>query len=126
MFTSNFATAGANPNAVCISRGAPPFYKGPKYMPLAPSWELLKSAKTLGPEEWDSLYEQSVLGRLSAEKVAADLGENAVMLCWEKAGEWCHRVLVARWLERECGILVPEYEKPAAPVTVPLFSGTEG
>ena len=33
-------------------------------------------------------------------KVLEDLGgDNFVMLCWEKPGEFCHRTLVGKWLE---------------------------
>jgi uncharacterized protein (DUF488 family) len=32
-------------------------------------------------------------------------------LCHEKAGEFCHRRLIADWLNRELGIEVPELGK---------------
>jgi hypothetical protein len=43
------------------------------------------------------------------------------MLCWEAPGEFCHRRLVAEWLEGELGIQVPEWklEQPDVPV-IPL------
>lgn len=37
------------------------------------------------------------------------LGENALLLCWEKPGDACHRRFVAEWLEAALGIEIPEY-----------------
>lgn len=52
---------------------------------------------------------EDVLSKLDAQEVFNKLGERAIMICYEKPGEFCHRRLVARWLETELGILVPEY-----------------
>jgi len=43
--TSNFATSAKHPDAVAISRGVPRFYKGRRYMALAPPAWLLKAKK---------------------------------------------------------------------------------
>jgi hypothetical protein len=40
--------------------------------------------------------------------VVEDLGEDAIMLCWEAPGEYCHRRQAVGWLETELGIVVPE------------------
>jgi hypothetical protein len=37
------------------------------------------------------------------------LGENAVLLCWEKPWDACHRCLVAEWLEAALGLEIPEH-----------------
>jgi len=42
--------------------------------------------------------------------VYEELGENAVLLCWEKDG-FCHRHLVADWLQEKLGIEIKEYVK---------------
>ena len=41
--TSNFAKSAKHPEAVAISWGVPRFYKGRRYMPLAPPAWLLKA-----------------------------------------------------------------------------------
>jgi uncharacterized protein (DUF488 family) len=48
------------------------------------------------------------LSKLDPQKVFSDLGQDAILLCWEKPGEDCHRRLVAEWLEGLLGIKVPE------------------
>lgn len=79
--------------------------------------------KTLAPGSWFNsvstsryieLYEQEILGKLDARQVWNELhtlagGQEPVLLCWEKTGEFCHRQLVARWFRRELNILVDEY-----------------
>ncbi len=36
------------------------------------------------------------------------LGEDAIILCWEKSGKFCHRYLVARWIEKYLNIDIKE------------------
>jgi len=58
--------------------------------------------------EFDQQFAE-ILAGLDARKVVADLGDDAILLCWEKVGEPCHRRTVAEWIEVETGIVVPEY-----------------
>jgi hypothetical protein len=46
---------------------------------------------------------------LPPERSSQTLGENAVLLCWEKPRDACHRRLVAEWFEHRLGIEVPEF-----------------
>jgi len=92
-------------NAVAISQGIPEWYKGRVYKDLAPSWNLVKIKDA---EEYTRRYKEEVLNRLDPKKVYKDLGDDAILLCWEKPGEFCHRRLVAEWLEETLGIKVPE------------------
>ena len=48
------------------------------------------------------------LSKLDPATVYADLGEDAVLLCWEEnSGAFCHRRRVAEWLGETLGVLVP-------------------
>jgi hypothetical protein len=49
-----------------------------------------------------------ILAKLDPAEIYQTLGENAVLLCWEKPGDACHRRLVAEWFERCLGVEVPE------------------
>lgn len=88
---------------VGISVGRPRWYKGPGYEPLFPTRAMLK----MPIEEYDRRYHE-ILANLDPQQVFEDLGENAVMLCWEKPNVRCHRRLVAEWLENALGITIPE------------------
>jgi uncharacterized protein YeaO (DUF488 family) len=110
MQTSNFARSGSHPKAVAISRSQPRGWTGRAYEPLAPSWRLVQEAKSgaIDDDEYTRRYREEVLSKLDPATVYADLGEDAVLLCWENSGAFCHRRLVAEWFEEELGVLVPE------------------
>ncbi len=118
--TSNFAISGADPRAVSIARGNPRAYRGKRYIRLAPTWAMLKLDETTYRIQF-----AEILAQLDPQQVFNDLvelaGPDAILLCWEKAGRFCHRRLVAGWLESNLGIQVPELERdepedPAIPL----------
>ena len=88
---------------VCISVGKPRWYSGRLYPPLYPTRKMLK----MSIEQYNLLYDE-ILSKLDPQQVFDELGENSVMLCWEKPGILCHRRRVAEWLEQHLGIVVPE------------------
>jgi hypothetical protein len=107
MFTSNYArakrlTPGLKP--ISISIKPPRWWKGAHYPPLCPSREMLKMARA----EYDANFAE-ILAKLDPQKVFDDLGENAVLLCYESPDVWCHRRLCAEFLESALGIIVPEF-----------------
>ena len=53
-------------------------------------------------------YYDEILNMLNPRKVFDEIGENSILLCYEKSGKFCHRRLVADWIEKELGIEVPE------------------
>lgn len=107
IFTSNFKTCGNLPQAVAISLGVPRGWSGRRYTGLAPSRRLIK---IMDPETFTKLYKAEVLDQLDPMKVIRDLGgDNFILLCWEKAGEFCHRRVVAAWLRKHTGVLVDEF-----------------
>lgn len=65
-------------------------------------------------ELYKKLYTEQVLNKLDSKQVFDELGENTVLLCYEKkAGiengiATCHRRLVADWLEEKLNIKVDE------------------
>ena len=106
ILTSNFKTAGHFPRAVAISRSAPKGWRGKSYKPLAPTWNLVKITD---PTEFIRLYRAQVLNNLDPRQVLLELGgDDFIMLCWESPGEFCHRLVVAAWLQKELGLVVEE------------------
>jgi len=109
--TSNFSRAGRDPSIKCVSialyapRGYP---KVRRYPALAPTRQMLK----MGEAEYRAAY-QEILDRLDPRKVYEDLGENSILICWEAPGKFCHRRLVAEWLEKHLGVTVPELRDPS-------------
>jgi hypothetical protein len=75
----------------------------------------LKNRISNGNEEWAAneaeareRYYAKVLSRLDPQEVFEDLGEDAVLLCWEKSGTFCHRRMVADWFKDQLNIQVDE------------------
>lgn len=110
MKTSYFSKSGKDENAVAISQKVPPGYNGRTYKKLAPPWELVRKYKSGSVEEkmFEQMYRKEVLNKLDSAQVVKDLGADAVLLCWEGSDKFCHRRIVAMWLEEELGIDVKE------------------
>lgn len=90
-------------NAVSIARSCR-YWSGRTYPPLMPTWDIIKINDE---EEYERVYREKILDKLDPLEVWNDLGEDAVLLCHEseasiKSGEtFCHRRMVARWLEEQ-------------------------
>lgn len=109
MNTSNYAKNGTNPNAVSIAGRPPDWYTGRQYKKLAPKVWFFKKYKEDGDESYYiEQYRKEVLDKLDPQEVYNELGEDAILLCWEKGNEFCHRHLVADWLEEKLGIIIFE------------------
>ncbi len=121
MRTASFFTYTTGPGRTGIARWAP---RGTPVgfrvdRPLNPTAPMLKMARA----EYEPLY-QAIRARLDPRQRVEDLDRLAdphepVLLCWERppvtATVWRHRRLVAAWLERELGRVVPEVERSPRP-----------
>lgn len=95
---------------VSIARFAK-FWNGETYFKLATPAEIIKIKNK---KLYTKLYYEKVLNKLNPHEVFKELGENAVLLCYEKYADiekglaFCHRRIVAEWLENNLGIKVDE------------------
>jgi hypothetical protein len=87
--TSNFARSAKHPEAVAISQGVPRFYKGRRYMALAPPRRLLKAKD---PELFDREYRKQ-LDALDAKQVAGTL----VPMPFSSAGSHLTSGVIGGW-----------------------------
>jgi len=116
MYTGYFGAAKKYPShlrLVSIARFCR-FWQGETYIDLAPPPDLLQIKDH---ELYAKLYRERVLSRLDPNKVYANLGDSAVLLCYEKwesvrlGQSFCHRRIVAEWLEDSIeGMRVEELE----------------
>ncbi|MGH2357927.1 MAG: hypothetical protein ACRDGJ_07915 [Candidatus Limnocylindria bacterium] len=106
IWTSNYRFAGRHPNAVATSRGVPRWFTGRHYDALKP---LPFMVKIKDEARFTRLYRKKILAPLDPYKVIEELGNEAILLCWEPAGTFCHRAVVATWLKTETGLYVPEW-----------------
>jgi len=110
MQTSYFAKYKKIENAVSIALSSPKGFKGKEYKKLAPpSWLLKKYKNDNDKDFYIKAYYDEVLNNLDPDKVYKELGKDAVLLCWEKSGKFCHRYLVSEWLSHNLKICITEY-----------------
>src|SRR5262249_47957732 len=92
---------------------------------LAPGADMLTDVRAgqLSPVEFKTRYE-SRLDELDVHRLLRQLGclqadhraDGVVLLCYEdlSTGASCHRRMLAEWMQRRIGIVVPELSEPAA------------
>ena len=112
--TSYFAIKADDECAISISQGEPNFYHGLSYKPLAPPWNIIMDYKKDGNwQKYVQRYYEEVLDQLHPEEVFDNImilgGHHAVLLCWEKYPEHCHRSLVANWLNVALDLQIREF-----------------
>lgn len=100
---------------VGISGLSPDGYTGKTYKNLAPkySWWREWHDKNLSEQWYTDKYYETVLKVLNPNEVAKQLqqmGSDVVLLCFEAPGKFCHRHLVAEWLNTKTNLNVREYQ----------------
>ena len=123
IYTSYFAmtkkllNAGFD-NLVAISGSVPEFYSKQieidnrlkRCLEIAPKkdwWFDWKNGK-ISNDQFKELYYKTVLEKIDIENLLKKLGDNAVFLCYEKPGDFCHRHLFATYLKEKNGLEVVE------------------
>lgn len=117
IYTSYFANVGRLPldvHAISIAAKAPEGWAGAEYRRLAPPYEVLLDWKKYHEERaYARQYKQAVLDKYHPESVVREImqltpeGKIPCLICYEKPGEFCHRHLVADWLD-EAGYEIGE------------------
>jgi hypothetical protein len=108
MQTSYFAISSGIPNAVSIAAKAPEFFIGKEYLPLAPTWKIFSDYKlNKNKNLYIERYVEEILFPLNPEEIYKEL-QYSILLCWETPDKFCHRRIVAKWLEDSLKIKVPE------------------
>lgn len=121
VYTSYFANLKNLPDNLCpisICGKAPDWYDGIQFKILAPKYSFFKVyEETHDKDYYIEHFQNEVLGtRLNPHLILNRLYELAgrkipCLICYEKPGDFCHRHLVAEWLQNNCNIKVEEYTK---------------
>ena len=102
---------------IAVSGKVPDFYEGLKYPDFAPRYDMFQRWKIgeITNEGYTKEY-KVYLETLDKEEVRADFkpyneeGKDCVLLCYEKSGDFCHRHVLADWIEENFGYKVEEYK----------------
>ena len=103
---------------LAISGKVPDFYRGAVWKDFAPRWETFKKwkDKVITNEGYTEEY-KAYLNTLNKEQIKEGINmlleahDDIIFLCHEKAGDFCHRHVLADWLEENFGFKVEEYEE---------------
>ena len=102
---------------IAISGKRPDFYEGLYYSDFAPRYWMCQrwKDKDITNEGYTEEYKK-YLDTLDKEEIRKDFkeytveGNDIVLLCYEKSGEFCHRHVLADWLEENFGWKIEEYK----------------
>ena len=101
--------------AISGNRGKNAGYTGKCYPKLAPKlsfWQIWENNIGVISEEENNKYYveeyyNQVLSKLNPEEIYQEL-DNSILLCYEDNTQFCHRHIVAEWLEISLNTKVPE------------------
>lgn len=85
---------------------------------LAPSADLLSAYKSgrVSIKDYTRIYTSETLSRYNPIEmynwIVSKHSDSAALLCYEKPGEFCHRRLVAEWLEQASNVSIEELAAP--------------
>lgn len=105
-------------NLIAVSGYVPEFYSEQmkldkrlhRCLELAPKKEWFFDWKQgkFNNDKYVELYYETVLNKLNAEELYEKLGSDAILLCYEKPNDFCHRHLIADWFNEKLKINVLE------------------
>lgn len=122
IYTSYFAQLRNLPEniiPIAICGKSPDWYKGLEYKKLAPKWSFFSEwKKNHDNDYYIKCFDEQVLGKLDVVGVVLDLfnllneneDKDIALVCYEKPSDFCHRHLVADWLNKN-GYKCKEWER---------------
>ena len=112
------------PIGVC--RFPPKWFDGPNLISIAPSKDILFTCKN-NHQEYIKRYKNEIL---SIHKNPQDFidrlslisdGKDVALCCFEEPGKFCHRHLIAEWLNNTLNLNVQEFKIQEKSKVIPLF-----
>lgn len=109
IYTTYFANVKSLPREIvpiAICGRSPESWKGLEYKRLAPKWEFFKVWKENHDNDYYiTEFRKQVLNKLNPHSVVMELermsgGHDIALVCYEKPADFCHRHLVADWLNQ--------------------------
>lgn len=104
----------------------PKWFNGPNLGAIAPTPDILEKCKS-SHAEYEKRYKAEVLSIFKDISTLINKisyisgGKDVALCCYEKPSDFCHRHIVAKWLEEQAGIEVKEFEKTEEMKMEPLF-----
>lgn len=106
----------------------PKWFNGPNFACVAPSKDILFEYKANPDNErYTKRYKEEVLCILKNPQIFVDGliycsdGKDVAMLCYEKPEDFCHRHILADFLNEKLNLDIKEYEFNDNPKSISLF-----
>ena len=112
IFTSYWSLAKYVPEPISISLSQPKGFNYREYPKLMPTWPLVRDFKRslISRKEYVKLYIELIESRDTVERFISELPTECTLMCWEKSGEFCHRIVFARYIKKKLGIEIKEWQ----------------
>lgn len=118
-FSNGAKLAKAGIMMIGISLYPPKWFTGLSNKYVSPSWDILHNSKS--EEDYVQRFNSEILAHrdpkafLSAIEKMAN-GKDVALCCFEKPDDFCHRHLVAKWLNEKLGVQIEEFGISKSPV----------
>lgn len=115
IYTSNYARNSNNPKAIGISLAVPEWYEGVTMRKLAPMKAMINTFKRKKDAYMERQYSQRYISLLRSRSINAhnlleEIPDGSILLCYESPGEFCHRRVLADWIEHHTGVHIQEWK----------------
>lgn len=103
LFTSYFAKSGSHEKAINIASFGPNWFKGPSIKAFAPPGKLIGDYKKglIGSDEYTVRYMEHIksIHKEEFETLLDNIPDGSILLCYERIDLFCHRHLLAGFIE---------------------------
>lgn len=96
-----------------IALYSPRWFVGPSLKMVSPSYDILHNSKN--HEDYEKRFFSEILAHRDPKVFFSNIeklanGKDVALCCYEKPGDFCHRHLVAKWMNEKLGLQIQEYE----------------
>lgn len=116
IYTSYFANSKnlhrENIVIIGIALFPPKWFNGPSLKMVSPSYDILHNSKS--QEDYEQRFFSEILDHRDPKVFLSNIermanGKDVALCCYEKPGAFCHRHLVAKWMNEKLGLQIEEF-----------------
>ena len=116
IYTSYFANSKKlhNENIVVIGIALypPKWYVGPSMKMVSTTYDILHNSKD--HDDYERRFFSEILEKRDPKVFLSNIerlakGKDVALCCYEKPGDFCHRHLVAKWMNEKLGLQIEEF-----------------
>ena len=116
IYTSYFANSKKlhkdNIVVIGIALYPPKWFAGPSLKMVSPSYDILHNSQD--HEDYEKRFFSEILAHRDPKVFLSNIerlanGKDVALCCYEKPDDFCHRHLVAKWMNEKLGLQIQEY-----------------